>query len=496
MKKYDYIFNTDNVKSDLKRRSLKSGALTMGSQIIQFFLQLGSTMILARILSPEDYGINAMAYSLTGFAALFSNLGLSTATIQRSEINHKQVTNLFWINVAIGALITFIIAVFSPLVAKFYKTPEMLEVTLALSVIFFIGGLAVQHLALLNRQMDFYSITKIRVISLFSGFVVAIIAGYLSFGYWALVFNSITNVTVNTVACWIYCKWRPGKPNFKTEVRSMVKFGIDLVSFDVINYFSRNLDNILLGRYCGSSILGLYSKAYQLLMLPITNLRDPMARVVLPALSSLQNNPEQFTNYYLKYIGLLAFISMPLVAFMFVCSEQLIIFLLGNQWIGSSDLFKILAIAAFIQPVSSTTGILLVSLGNSKLYLKLGVLNAVVISLSFILGLPWEAKGIAVGYTLANYVLLFPNFFFAFKNSPVSIRNFYTKLKKPAMISIIMAGNCYWMVQTITVTPFISLCIFFIFSVSFYLSTFAIFSEGRKELKEYWSYLIQLRKKV
>ena len=491
MEKYKNLFDTTHLQSDIKKRSLRSGAVTISAQGIMFVLQLGSTMILARILSPQDYGINAMAVTISGFASMFSSLGLSTATVQRADINHEQVSTLFWINAAIGLLLTLIIAAISPAAAWFYKTPEMLWVMLSLSVTFTISGLSVQHSALLTRQMKFYSLAKISVLSSFAGIVVAIITGYYGFGYWALVFNSLTNVVVITIGTWLACKWIPGKPSRSAGVGSMIKFGSDLVGFNVINYFSRNLDNVLIGRYHGSGALGLYSKAYQLLMMPITNLRNPMTSVAMPALSRLQNEPEQYRTYYLKCVSLLAFVSMPLVAFMFVCSEHLINLLLGPQWQGANEIFKILAIAAFIQPFSGTTGMVLISTGRSRLYLFLGLFGAIVICLSFVSGLPWGPKGVATGYVIANYILLFPIFFYTFKNTSISIGDVLSAVYKPVCASVIMGMGCFFLPLWISgdMNVVLLLVILFLASSIIYLLAFAVFPGGGNELREYYSYV-------
>lgn len=491
MHKYKHIFDTTHLQVDLKKRSLRSGAVTLGSQGIMFVLQLASTMILARILNPADYGINAMAVAITGFAAIFSNLGLSTATIQRAEITHEQVSTLFWINVFIGALLTGLIALLSPAVAWFYKAPEMLWVMLSLSVIFMIGGLAVQHSALLTRQMQFYSIAKIQIISMLAGILVAIVTAHYGFGYWALVFNTLTNVTISTLGFWITCRWRPGLPRRNAGVNSMMKFGADLVSFDVVNYFSRNLDNILIGRYLGAGPLGMYSKAYQLLMMPITNLRGPIYSVAMPALSRLQKEPEQFRDYYLKCVSLLAFLSMPVVVFMYVCSEQIIILICGPNWVGASEIFRILAVAAFIQPVSGTSGMVLVSTGQSRIYFKLGVFSALVFCLSFVAGLPWGNIGVATGYSIANYLILFPILFYSYRHTSVKRTSFLKAVFNPLVASIGM-GLCLFLltiyIDTINIFIFlISSCLFCTFV---YLLIYSIIPGGLMELKGYYDYCI------
>jgi len=450
---------------------------------------MGSTMILARILAPSDYGINAMAVAITGFAMIFSNLGLSTATIQRTDITHEQVSTLFWINAGIGVLLTLIVAALAPAVALFYKTPELVGVMVSLSIIFTISGLSVQHNALLTRQMRFLPIAAIRVLSLVSGILVAIVTAYYGFGYWALVFNSLTNITVGTLGSWFACKWVPGLPSRKAGVGAMIKFGADLVSFDVVNYFARNLDNILIGRFLGAATLGLYSKAYQLLMMPITNLRGPITNVAMPALSRLQDEPEKYRDYYLKCVSLLAFVSMPLVAFMFVCTDQLITLLLGSQWLGAGVLFKILAVAAFIQPVSSTSGMVLISTGQSRLYLKLGLVSSVFICISFVAGLPWGAKGVAAGYVIINYVLLMPILFYTFKNTAVRLHDFFSVIIKPMIASIVMAFGCLILLFYIAdFNVFFILMIGFLSSALIYLIVFSIMPGGFITLKEYFSY--------
>lgn len=483
------FFDTTRLNKDLKKRSLRSGAVTLSSQGAKFVIQLGSTMILARILTPDDYGIMAMVVAITGFASLFINLGLSTAVVQRAEVNHEQISTLFWLNTSIGALVTVIVAAMSPLVAWFYDVPELKAVVLALSLNFLINGLGVQHHALLNRQMRFVAIAVIQVVSMLAGIGVAIFAALEGFGYWALVLNSLTASLVIVVGGWIAAGWWPGLPRRDAGVGDMVRFGSDVVGFNIINYFSRNLDNVLIGRFYGSGALGLYSKAYQLLMMPINNLRDPMTRVAMPALSRLQNDPGRYRNYYMKFVSILAFVSMPLMVFLFVCSDQIVGLLLGSQWLGASDLFRILAVAAFIQPVSTTWGLILLSTGKSKRYFRWGVINSVAISIAFGCGLAWGARGIASAYTLATYLLLYPTLTYAMTESPVKIHDFFISISKPLFASLGMGIGCWCLLILIYESSEIfavTLCL--VFSVFAYFSFFVLFSSGLKDLKEYFSY--------
>lgn len=496
MQKYKHLFDTRHLQTDLKKRSLRSGAITLTSQAAKFVIQLGSTIILARILTPEDYGIMAMVVSITGFAGLFINLGLSTAVIQRAEINHAQVSTLFWINAGIGAFVMLLVASLSPVVAWFYQTPALKWLTLALSCNFLINGLAVQHHALLNRQMKFFSIAIIQVVGILAGILVAIIAAINGFGYWALVFNSLTVSGVSFIGGWFASGWLPGLPNRNSGVGEMIRFGSDIVGFNIINFFCRNLDNILIGRYCGSGALGLYSKAYQLLMMPITNLREPMNKVGMPALSRLQNEPEQYRKYYMKYVSLLSFLSMPLVAFLFIFSDNIIRLVLGDQWMGASILFKILAIVSFIQPVSSTRGLVLLTTGKSRRYLLLGIVSSITVIAAFIIGVQWGAIGVAAAYLVHTYLFLFPYLIIGFHGTPVNIKDFVFAIFRPTAASIAMGIVCYFLRTNITEWhDFYILSVAFVFAIFTYLIFYAVLPKGKYELKEFFNYSFEIFKR-
>jgi len=304
------------------------------------------------------------------------------------------------------------------------------------------------------------------------------------------VFNSLTISIITVVGGWWASGWVPGLPSRKSGVGDMVRFGTDIVGFNIVNYFSRNLDNVLIGKYYGSSSLGFYSKAYQLLMMPVTNLRDPMNRVAMPALSRLQNEPEQYRNYFKKYVSILGFISMPLIVFMFVFSDNIINLVLGSQWGEASELFKILALAAFIQPVASARGLILLTTGHSRRYLVLGVCGATVTSLAFVLGLPWGAEGVATAYVIQGYVVLLPFFILSCRNTPVDVRDFISSVFKPVFSSIVMGIGCYYLLQVTGSFPDIYvLTISFIFAVPIYLLALMVVSGGSKDVLEYLSYI-------
>jgi len=410
----------------------------MTAQVVKFMLHTGSIIVLGRLLTPQDYGLIAMVTVITGFVALFKDMGLSMATIQKAEINHSQVSTLFWINVAVSFVLALILAITAPIISWFYREPKLTGITLVLAGTFIFSGLTVQHQALLRRQMRFSALAMIEIGSMGIGIATGIVLAWYGAGYWALVGLSAATALSNVALVWVFCGWRPGLPVLRAGVRSMIAFGGHITGFHIVNYFARNFDNILLGRFCGAGVLGLYSRAYNIMMLPINQVRDPLNAVAIPALSHIQNEPIRYRKYYIKLVTLLAFITMPLMVFLFVCAGEVIDLLLGSKWSGATGIFKILCIVAFIQPVAGTVGLVLVSLGQSKRYFAFGTIHSIIIVISFILGLPWGAIGVATAYTIATYALLVPTLWYCFRRSPISITDFFSAISRPMIASVCM----------------------------------------------------------
>jgi O-antigen/teichoic acid export membrane protein len=431
-------FQSRHLHSELKRRSVRGGAITFSSQGCTFALQTASTVVLARLLTPADFGLIAMVTAVIGFLRLFSHLGLSMATVQKAEITRDQVSTLFWINTAFGAMVALLVVSCAPLVAWFYGDPRLAPVTMVLGSAFILGGMTVQHAAMLNRNMRFLAIGVVEVISTATGIAAAIIAGLAGAGYWSLVFLPLVTAATSMLGTWIAFPWIPGRPKRGVGTRSMLRFGGNITAFNTVNYFARNADNILIGKFLGSTALGFYSKAYGLLMLPISQVRAPLFRVAIPTLSRLQSDPERYRSYYVKMLQILAFITFPMVMFLGGFADEIILLVLGPQWTPAAPIFTILAFAAFLQPVDSTSGIVMTTRGLTTRYFRLGSTVAVVLVASFVIGLPWGVTGVALSYTIANYLLHVPCLYWAFHGTPIRMRDFFGALLVPLCAAVIL----------------------------------------------------------
>ena len=434
--KYQKYFSTDHLRTDLKKRSIRGGAVTIVAQAGKFILKFGSMAVLARLLTPEDYGLIGMATVITGFVEYFKDLGLSAATIQRAKINHQQVSTLFWINVGVGCLMAISLVLAAPVIARFYHEPRLQTVTVGLAANFIFSGLTVQHQALLRRQMQFTSLAKIEIIAMAAGVITAIVAAYYGLSYWALVLMLMATAITNVLGVWLVCGWRPGMPSRKAQVGSMLAFGANLTGFGIVNYFSRNLDNVLIGRRWGSQQLGLYAQAYKLLLLPIQQINNPITSVALPTLSSLQTDTVRYSRYYYKAILLITTLGMPIVGFMFATADKMILLILGQQWLGAVPIFRLLAPAAFVGTFNVAGGWVYQSLGRTERQFRIGTVTAIIISTIFVVSVNWGIEGVATAYGTTTPILTATSIMYSYHNTPLQFRQFVITIFRPGFASI------------------------------------------------------------
>ncbi|HXR17374.1 MAG TPA: lipopolysaccharide biosynthesis protein [Terriglobales bacterium] len=431
--------STEHLHADLRGRSVRGGLVNLTSQGAQFLIQSIATVVLARLLTPADFGLVAMVATITGLGQAFADLGLSEATIQRKEITHNQVSTLFWINVAIGLALMLLTAALAPVLATFYREPRLVKITLLVSLTFLIGGLRVQPDAILKRQMRFSSIAIRDVAGYCLAVPLAIAMAWRGAGYWALVALPLTLNLSALILSWLMVDWRPGLPRRDAQVSSMIAFGGNVAASYFLLTISRSADNVLVGWYWGAGPLGLYSKAYNLLMLPVRQLSVPAAGVAIPAFSRIQSDPERFARYYLRVANLLMWISAPMFGFLLVAAKSVIVLILGNQWREATPVFQILVISALAQLFLESIIWLFVSRGQSQQLLKLLLIISPIIVCSFIIGLPFGIKGVALSGSLA-LVIIFPWMLkFAFHDTDLTLRRLGRAVQYPLVLCLVSA---------------------------------------------------------
>lgn len=446
-------FHAPDISKNLRKSSVRGASLMSFSRMAGMGLRFLSTGILARMISRDDFGLFAMTTVISGFLAIFMDVGLSQATIQRPEINHRQISTLFWINVALSLLITAIFAASSPLIAAFFGRPALMQIIPVLSLSFLFGGLGLQHLALLTRNMRYSMLAAVEIFSMFCGVVVGICMARAGMGYWSLVGMAVAPAVAKSAAAWVALRWTPGLPSRGTGVKSMLKFGGDVLGFNIVNYFSRQADTVLVAKFCGAAPVATYEKAYSLLLMPVGQINGPLGAVTIPALSRLQDDPARYRSYYLNAILLVCSLSMPVIAGITLFADQVVLVWLGRDWASSAELFRLLALAALIGGISNPAGWLLISLGLTKRYRMIGLANSAVIVAAFIIGLlfgPKEAgqfgsmRGVAIGYSIAMLLNFVPYWAWALKDTPVAVGPVLRTMLVPALACVPAALASWW----------------------------------------------------
>jgi O-antigen/teichoic acid export membrane protein len=437
------FFETDHLMVNVHKRAFRGGLVTLLAQAVRLLLQVGSAAVLGRLLRPRDFGLLAMVASITRFIALFKDLGLSNATIQRPQITHAQISSLFWINCALGIGVMLVIASMAPVVAWFYHEPELVWITLILSSNFIFSGLTVQHQALLRRQMRFKLVAIISVVSMAVGVTTAVSMAAAGWRYWSLVGAESATSIVNCIMVWASCRWRPGAYQRGAGVGPMLKFGGHLTGFTVINYFTRNFDNILIGRVLGAAPLGIYARAYNLLMLPISQFNVPLAAVLLPGLSRLQDNPPEYRKLFLRAVSAMLLVTVPVVVFATFFAYEVVLIWLGARWLPVASVFQLLSPAAAVGAIVFAPNWLSQSLGRPAQQLRYALISAPICVAGFIIGIRWGVAGVAASFSITFVGLLWAYIWYATRNSPVRFFDIVMRFLG-ALIPACIAGVITW----------------------------------------------------
>jgi PST family polysaccharide transporter len=400
----------------------KGSAVTLSAQAVKIVLQLVSTAVLGRLLAPADFGLMGMVAPLLTFFVIFRDLGLNSVAIQKPTLTHQDVTNLFWINIGAGSLIALIVAATGRPTAVFFRDDRLALVIVLLSSTFVVNGLSAQYMASLQRSFRILHLVSIDVVSTASGIAAGIGAAWNEFGYWSLAIVPIVTQCVSLALVVATSPWRPGLPNFDRQVLAMLRKGAGFAGFNIFNFLSRNLDNILIGRFLGESALGYYSRAYNLMLVPLSQVTNPLSQVMVPALSRLVDNPPAYRAAYLGALEKVMFFCCPIITASIVGADWTVWLLLGPKWGTSVPLYVVLGIAGLVQPVGNSTGWLFISQGRSKDMLVWGMVSSMINVASFVVGLHWGLIGMAYAYAAVTVGVTTPAlWYWVARRGPVSI---------------------------------------------------------------------------
>lgn len=353
----------------------------------KILLQIVVEVALARLLTPHDYGIVAVVTVFTTFFTTLSDIGLSTAIVQIKSLTKNDIDNIFTFTVYLSILLMVFFGVFSYGIAWFYKNSVYIGISQLLSISLLFNALNMIPNGILNRDKKFVTIAVRTVIVYVISAVITIVLAFIGFRYYALVIQAILSSFLTFI--WNYITTRP---RFKIKysnksLKKVASYSSYQFAFNLLNYFSRNLDNLLAGRFLGSTELGYYSKSYNLMQYPVGNLTGIVTPVLHPILSDFQNVKEVMYLKYMKVVKLLAAVGIYAEAICIFAAPEIITILYGNRWHNSVICFQLLAVSVATQIINSSTGSVCQALGNTKLLFVTGCINTVVTVIAILIGI-------------------------------------------------------------------------------------------------------------
>lgn len=432
----DRHFRTDHLRGEVKERSVRSAAITVANQTFLFVLRLGTTVVMARLLTPDDYGLVGMVTGLLAFLAVFNDVGLAQATVQKAEVTHQEASTLFWIGAGVSSSLTLVAAVAAPAIAWFYGDARLVAVSLALAFGFFLQGMSFPQSAVLKRQLRFGTLAAIEL----AGSVIAAALGmalaWSGASYWSLVAMQLGGAAVQMSGLWLATRWRPGRPGRLVDVAPQLRFGAGFLGYHVVGSFVRSLDRVLLGWRFGAPPVGLYTRAFHVSLLPMQQLSLPIGNVAMAALARVQDDRERFRRYFCRAMAAIAALGIPMAVAVACLSGEIVRIVLGPQWLEAGPLVAILTLGGAVHTLTACTGWILVATGRTDRLMGWALLSAPLVVLSFVLGLPWGPWGIAVGYCAGQCVLAVPWCYFSLWRTPVTVGDLVGSIWRSAVLGV------------------------------------------------------------
>lgn len=411
-----------NPPSAVSSESVRGGAAITVSRVGQQFLSFSVTIILARQLTPDEFGTVAVVVGVLALLLPFHDAGLSIATVQRAKLSVEAVSTLFWINAALGLVLTLAFAGLADPLADFLRRPELEGLCYALSLDFILNGLIAQHRALLQRSMRFGTRARIDLTAALIGGLSAIAMALAGLGIWALAAQLLVGDAVAMVMLVAAIRWKLTPPEITPEVRQMVTFGASFFGFNIVLAVANNLSIVLLGRRMGAGAVGFYTRAYALASVPQSLLQAAASYVATAKLSRAQEDPAAFADFYFRGVQLLTLVALPVVIGFAGFGEQIAPIVYGSQWGPVADLLPILAIGLAVVPLLDSTTPLFVARGHTRRMFHWAIFGAAVMMVGTVVGLQWGTKGLAVGWSASMLALLLPGLIYSAQGTDVTLR--------------------------------------------------------------------------
>jgi PST family polysaccharide transporter len=426
--------------TQLAAQTMRGGAIATSAQILRMALQIVSVAVLARLLLPEHFGLVAMGGSITAFIMAFTELNASMVTIQRDKLDQDLVSGLFFFTILTSFSAVVIGGIAMPLASAFFHDPRVGVIVLGQALSAPIGALGAQHQALLTRNMKWMRLHFVLIGGQAIGIVAAIVAAWaFDAGYWALIVQTWAAALATSTLAWMACAWRPTWVRHWAAARASIGMGLHLTGSSILTILVRQLDNMLIGWRWGAVELGYYARAYTLLQTPLGFLTGPLSTALVPVMSQLQNDRPKWRLAYLDALAVITFVGGAMGCLLYGGAGTIVRLALGPGWDDTVAIFVNLSITMLAATPMRTTGWIYLSQGQTRRQLQWALVSTPFYLASYIIGLPFGAKGVALGYSIAQLLAFFPCFLWAIRGTNIRMRDILAVVALPALTTILVA---------------------------------------------------------
>jgi polysaccharide transporter, PST family len=387
---------------DLRRRVLRGLAWVAASQVGLQITRALVAIAVARLLTPAEYGLAALALVFSSLVIVFSDLALGAALIQRKTLSAVDKDTAFWVTAASGLFFTVLGVAFAGPLANLYGEPDAAPLLAALSGTFIIAAIGAPQQSLMLRDMDFRRVEMLPMAGAIVGGIVAVVAAALGAGAWAIILQYIVGTVVTTILFTVRSPWRPRFAFSLASLRDLGGFSIYMLGHRMLYYTQMNGDRLLIGRFLSTSALGIYAVAYNTMLVPASKIGAPLQRVFSPAFSRIQDEPERIAATWARVTRLMAAVSVPALAGLMVVAPDFVPVVLGDHWEAAVPVVQILAWVGIVQALQTLNSDILMARDRTRTMFRFSLLVTAAHLIAFSFGLQWGVVGVAVAYAIST----------------------------------------------------------------------------------------------
>ncbi len=385
-------------------RGARRGAVwAVGAAVVSQVVQLLGTIVTARLLLPSDFGVTAVVFPILAFGAIFNTLGLGSSIIHVHRVTEKLLSTVFWVHTAMSVVLTCITASLALPLARLFQIPELPPV-LALASLIFVLNRGLVASALLERALRFKQIAIVETVSAVLGITATVLAAVLGWGAYSLVLGPLVTRLSVSIGVYAIVRWRPRARPDRESLRELWTYARGITGFNMLNFWSRNADNLLLARFVDLTQLGFYNRAYNLMRLPVTQTNIAMGRVLFPAITRLRDDRPRLGKAWLRALAAVGAVTAPIALTMAVTAPALVEVAFGRRWLGMVDVLQLLALSALPQTLTTTVAGLLRATGATDRLFRLGLVTSTMSLAAMLIGLPWGTVGVAAALAVKFYI--------------------------------------------------------------------------------------------